>query len=107
MPDYDDCKKLRALVEDFNSSTRMMNLSTTKWMLAETQLNLGIIQQNISAAWAWKKQVLELCKADESYASKMLDFYQGKENEKVCKATLKALENEMNVLKKIYEVTPT
>lgn len=107
MIDNEDCKKMRSLSKNFNTVSKIKNNAVSEWMLAESELDVGIVNNRISEKLSWKKQVLELCKIDSTFLEHHRKYIEGKRDEKRCQNALKAIENEINVLKKTYDETPT
>jgi hypothetical protein len=104
--DNEDCIKLRKLAAQYNEVTKLANNAITKWMYAETQLDKAIIKYRIKDTLSWKKQVLNLIATQPGYDELHTDFMGGKKDEKTTNNVLKAIENETNIIKKIFEVTP-
>ncbi len=106
MIDNDDCIRLRKLIRQYNSVTECMNNAINDWVLEEVKLNEAIANFNIDVKMSWKKQVIELTRKHPEFLGVQTKYYHNKRGEKTAKNTLKALENEINILKKTYEITP-
>jgi Zn-dependent M32 family carboxypeptidase len=106
MPDYDDCERMRKLTKTYNEMITFKTKASDLWRIAETRLDIGIMDNNISDKLSWKKQVIELCKVSKMYQKYHLEYYDGRRQEKAADNAIKAIENEVNVLKKIYDSTP-
>jgi hypothetical protein len=106
MPDYDDCLKMKELALQYDEIAMNKNAAIQSWTTSEIILNKGIIKHKISERWSWKKQILELCKIDNDYETDIENYYSNKSAEKMMTNTLKSIENQINILKKIYESTP-
>ena len=106
MPDYDDMQRMRHLFTLYTSDTVAKNKAVMAWTTAEKELCLAIAIYGISDKLAWKKQCIELMKEHVSYRPVWEKYCDGKAGEKLYSNSLKAIENETNVLKKIHEQTP-
>ena len=104
--DNDDCIRLRYLADQFNKATLEATAGLSKWLRAETKLDKAIILNRVKDTLAWKKQVIALITTHPEYDSLHTEFMDGKEAQKVADYKLKAIENEMNALKKVFEETP-
>jgi len=104
--DNDDCIRLRELAHSYNNVTKRANDAIIKWMCAETELDKQIIRNNVKDTLSWKKQVLALISAHPEWDDLHTQFMEGKQENKLAENILKAIEMEMNALKKIFEVTP-
>lgn len=104
--DNDDCILLRKLAIQFNQVAKTANKSIGLWMVAETQLDKAIIQHRIKDSLAWKKQVLALIVSHPEYDQLHTDYMEGKKGQKISDNAMKAIENEMNAVKKTFIETP-
>lgn len=104
--DNEDCIKLRQLASTYNEVTKKANQSIGKWMFAETKLDKAIIKHKIKDSLAWKKQMIALVAEFPEYDFLHTDYMDGKKGQKIADNVLKAIENEMNAIKKTFEETP-
>jgi hypothetical protein len=104
--DNDDCIQLRKLAQQYNQVAKTANTSISKWMLAETKLDKAIIEHRIKDSLAWKKQVIALIVSYPQYDQLHSDYMEGKCNQKISDNAMKAIENEMNAVKKTFIETP-
>jgi len=104
--DFDDTIRIRKLVHSFNEMTLKANAAVRKWMTAEMQLDKALILNKIKNSSAWSKQIIELISIKPEYDALHSDYHIGRLEEKCAINALKAIEMEVNALKKIYDETP-
>lgn len=104
--DNEDVIRIRKLAHHFNEYTKKANDAVRKWMTAETALDKALILGNVRTTSAWAKQVIELVAKSPEYDVLHTEYKEGKMEERLAMNTLKAIETEMNALKKLYEEIP-
>jgi hypothetical protein len=104
--DNEDCIKLRELADQFNQVAKSANKAISQWMVAETSLDKAIIQHRIKDSLAWKKQVISLITQHPQYDCLHTEYMEGKKGQKIADNAMKAIENEMNAVKKTFSETP-
>ena len=104
--DNDDTIHLRELCYKFNAVTELYKKSVENMSNLETELDIGIIKEDISDKLSWKKNVLELIKKNNLYMNKYISYNNAKKEVKVSTSGLKALEVEINSIKKIHDHLP-
>ena len=104
--DFDDTIRLRELCTQFNAVTEIYKKAVEDVSTLETELDIGIVEENISDKLSWKKNVLELIKKNSIYMNKYISYAEAKKGVKIATSGLKALEVEINGLKKIHDHLP-
>ncbi len=104
--DFDDTIRIRKLVHTFNEKTLEANAALRKWMSAEMNLDKALILNKVKNSSAWTKQIIELITTNPQYDNLHTDYHIGRLEEKCAINVLKAIEMEVNALKKIYDETP-
>lgn len=106
--DHDDARELRSLSDEFFNQSRLYTEVLEHMDQAREDLDLLIVQNSdkLPESASWQNKVLKLMSAVPESVEKYKEWRKLSTNARMLQTTLKALNEKINVLKKIYHETP-